>query len=237
MGLGSGSDAHHIRFQNIEVRHFRSSVNSMGHHLEFRNLHVHHNGYPVCTAPDGVGCSAYYVRGEYNLIDGGRIHDIHCNGIQFSSGANTPVRHNTVQNVEIFNSRCAGVVAYPTQKMLRNHIHHNGMGINTYGGVEVRGNCLVNNHSIGLLLQSGSNFAVHDNVIVGNPEAAIDTTTYGATLTDYSNNACDRPGVGCTQSGGRDAVQGECAGPQPASPPPPPAPKKGIREQRNRKPG
>ena len=54
---------------------------------------------------------------------------------------------------------------------------------------------------------------MHGNRIAGNPEAAIDTATYGATLTDYADNACDRSDPGCTQEGGRQAVAGECAGP------------------------
>ena len=115
-----------------------------------------------------------------------------------------------------------------------NHIHDNGMGINTYGSVQIERNRVSNNRSIGLLLQVGSGYAVHGNRIAGNPEAAIDTATYGATLTDYADNACDRSDPGCTQEGGRQAVAGVVCGPQPASPPPPPcpplpAPKKAFR--------
>ena len=210
VGIGTGESAQHVRFQNIEVSHYRTNVSTMGSSLEFRNIHAHHAGHPICESP--VGCHSFYFRGQHNLLDGARIHDNTCNGIQFTSGGGRPVAHNTVRNAEIYNNGCGGVVAYPTQTITNNHIHHNHGGINTYGDVDIRGNCVVDNQHIGILLQAGGNFRVYDNVLVGNPDAAIDTQTNGAALTDYGNNRCDRMGPGCTTQAGREAMRSCPAG-------------------------
>ena len=83
-GIGTGAGARHIRFQNIEVRHFRSNVNSMGSYLEFSTCMCIMGALP-CTAREG-GVFSLLRGASHNLIDGGRIHDNHCNGIQFSLG-------------------------------------------------------------------------------------------------------------------------------------------------------
>ena len=96
-------DTDHIRFQNMEIKHFRTAVSTSGEYIEMLNLHVHHIGIPECTSPSG--CSGFYIRKQNNVIDRALVHDTTAYGVQFTSGGGFSVTDNTIKNSTLFNNR------------------------------------------------------------------------------------------------------------------------------------
>ncbi len=191
-GIWVGNGAHHIRFQNMEVRnalHFGVNVSeSSGGYNEFINLDVHHSG----TTDHDHGL---YISSRGNVIDGCRIHDNGAYGVHVYAG--TP-DDNTVRNNFIYdNNRAGGVSAGillggARNTAYNNVIFRNGTGIQiaytSPANNGVYNNTIYGNTEQGIFVQQGNGAIVRNNIVYKN---ASDIQNTGSSTTLSNNFTAD----------------------------------------------
>ena len=138
-----GSDSHHIRITNTEIRNgvhsgiFDESLAASGGHNEYLNLEVHHNG----DASSSLGYHGMYIQSADNLISGCSIHDNVGLGIQLYHEGVYSVHRNVIKNNRVHNNGKTGIlIGWGDSNIAYNNIvWNNGDGVRVdYGASNSR---------------------------------------------------------------------------------------------------
>ena len=201
-GITAWEFTDHIHFRNLEIKHFRTAVSSLGADFTYTNIHAHHIGIPECTFGGGQ-CSGYYLRGARQTVDRSLIHDMAGYCIQLTSGGGLPVQDMVVKNSTLFNCGSAGFSITSNHQIYNNLIYNSNGGIYMHGGNKVYNNTLYNiTGGVGMLVNAASE--LKNNIllaITGTPIECVDTTCVSGMGVDRAANLCDTAGDACTSAG------------------------------------
>jgi parallel beta-helix repeat protein len=197
ISIGIG-DAHHIRFQNMEVKNTQvTAIKVNGPYCEFLHMTVHHNAFN--PAEPAVGGHGFYVSTDHTLIDHCRVYDNKTNGIQLTcEGCPSRVHDNIVQNSE-WHDNDTGIVVLPNNTLINNVVYNNRFkGIHIGNGSVAYNNTLYNNGDAGFLYEGNS--TLKNNIAIGHTWDILNNGGSGVT----SNNLCTSTGapgtIGCTHA-------------------------------------
>ncbi len=175
----------HIRIQDCEIEQFATGVLSTPDYCEFINLNVHD-----IVSPDGslVTWHGIYIRGDYNLVEGGEFHDIKGHGVKLAGSNSTQIypENNIVRNVTSHDNTFGIFIT----RALDNLIYNNVCYDNKYSGIAVFSDWQEGQHP--------QRNKIFNNTCYrnGNPNYdvygryAIEVRGLGAEDTEVKNNIC-----------------------------------------------
>jgi hypothetical protein len=202
-GVSIQNGAHHIRFQNGEVRNAMGQGVQGGYggttttNLELVNMKIHHNGSPV----EGPSYGGRFDHGVYVaiqglLIDGCDIYENTGYGIQIydSSGGNSS--GTVIRNTRVHDNHGDGgvILSYGSDIQFYNNVVYNnqtGVGVN-YGASNVQiYNNTIYNHPNGMGIEVGTGASgtnARNNILYRNGQALAN---YSGSTTASSNLTTD----------------------------------------------
>jgi parallel beta-helix repeat protein len=198
-GLSVQSGAHHVRFQNGEVR------NSLGQgiqggfgsplttDLQLINIKVHHNGNPVRqnTSSGGRLDHGIYVAIQNLLIDGCEVYENTGYGIHIYDSGGGNASNTIIRNCRVYNNYGDGGVMLASGDNIQ---FYDNIVYNNYNGVGVNYNATnaqvyknsIYDHPGGTGVEIGTaarNTVVRNNSIYNNANAIVDHGP-GTTVSD-----------------------------------------------------
>ena len=180
-----GSGAHHIRFQNLDVKggqHFGIVLAvSSGGFNQLINLDVHHNG-TAQHQDHGI-----YVCSPSNLVENSRIYSNAAYGIHVYPGApnDNIIRNNYIYDNGVLGGTSAGLTLAGDRNMAYNNvIFRNAIGIQiAYDSpvdTGIYNNTVYSNRDAGIFVQQGDRAVIMNNILYqNNPDvqnAGVNTT-------------------------------------------------------------
>jgi len=198
MGFGSydGSiGSYYVTFKNGIVRNTTSGIGDGGEsciiglgNSTILNSEIHHCGKPG-SAGQELDHGLYLGTG--NLIEGNRIHDVSCFGMQLYAGGQS-IDNNTVRNNVVYSNGCAGILVAGSNNLIYNNIIYSNGSYSFGHGVWLyskgTGNKVYNNSSYKnkfcIAIDSGVSSAdLKNNICYGNTSGAISDSGYGTVCT------------------------------------------------------
>jgi hypothetical protein len=207
--------AHHIRFQNLEVKNWKdpnsSGVFVYADYNEFLNLKVH-------DSPTGSEAHGVYILGSHNLVDGCDVYNNSGYGIQVYNGNDNTaahdniIRNNRVHDNYIAPSCCGGGITLNSgdnNVAYNNLVYQNGADAAisvsySAGNTHIDNNTTYNNSGGGLHIGNAGGRGT-PNTLVTNNTFVRDNIVDRGTGTIFGNNSCDIAGTGCEVVG--DLIQ------------------------------
>jgi len=206
-GVSIQNGAHHIRFQNGEIKNalgqgIQGGFGSLATtNLELINMRIHHNGNPTIIS-ENPGSGGRYDHGIYVaiqnlLIDGCDIYENSGYGIQIYDSGGGRSNNSVIRNSRVHDNHGDGgvILSYGTNISFYNNIvynHLNGVSAN-YNASNVQFyNNTIYNHPSGSGIEVGagaSGTVIKNNIIYQNGQALLN---YG-TGTTSSNNLTSDP--------------------------------------------
>lgn len=213
-GMYLGTDSHHIRFRDGEIKNGNDGMLVTGgaSFVEVLNSKIHDMGEGNCSASAGVGtCYGFYMTGHDNLFDGNHVYNNGGYGFHIYNSGQSNVSNNIIRNNVIYgNGFDPGITITAAAIILSS-----GSNNQAYNNV-------IFNNSNGIQLDyspAGARHKVYNNTIYGNTSWGITNGTDGAeiknniiygngipiqktgTNTAWANNLCSASGTGCTLVG------------------------------------
>ena len=207
-GIGTDEPVGPLRFQNMQIKHMRTGISTLGEQSEFTNIEVLNTGIPNdngCEFP--LGCSALYIRNRFNTFTNMYIHHATGRCIQFTSGGGFGVSQHTLQNSVLHDCQMAAITGGSIIKLYNNVIYNSNTGIDVYGSSEALYNTVYNITGLGFYLL-GSNWTAQNNLIIDAGGGAIECADTAGNPQPCSgagnvidHNLCNATGNGCTMPG------------------------------------
>lgn len=183
-------DAHHIRYQRLDVktsRNFGFSISLTSHHNELLDNYIHDNGYPNSESTNGHGI---YITGCDNVIAGNTISDNQGYGIHMynNAGSHDCPSRNVIRNNKFYGNGRHGSPAYAIVVSWGfDNLIYNNLIVGNRGGIQV--------------YTEASNTGIYNNTIYGNNDEGI-ALQYHLTGQMIRNNIMFNNGVNFVDYGG-----------------------------------
>jgi parallel beta-helix repeat protein len=217
-GLFLNCDAHHIRFQNGEIRDGVeiNLISGCGSHLEVLNSKIHGASSPRGgNHGDGIGGGyGVYWSGRDSLFEGNEVYDNAGYGFHIYYGGHTTVSNNVLRNNRVYNNGFHGGSGGSGSVIIANGANNQFVNNLVYGnamGVQVSQTC--------------TNCIVEQNTIHDNKGFAVQDFGSGSRVSanwEGEPNSAARPaGMGANLS----TIGTSTGGGSPPQPPPRPRPK------------
>jgi hypothetical protein len=217
IAIGVGDQAHHIRFQNMEIKDSPvTCIKGDGAFTEWINIEVH--GCAWNPSNPEVGGHGMYMSSDHMLLDHVHLHhNINGYGVQFScEGCGGRVHDNILRNSIIHDNGAGGVILYPNNMAYNNVIYHNRNAYQSSLCIKFGGqvyNTVCYDNDIGLWPWTGGAVS-KNNIALGNMQGSFPSDGYDGDATStqvFANNLCgsvtaSKGGMGCTLLGSAAAI-------------------------------
>jgi parallel beta-helix repeat protein len=206
-----GTDSHHIRFQNGEIKNgWQVNVQGGASYLEILNSKIHDAGKGNCAALADPRCYGFYMTGHDNLFEGNDVYNNSGYGFHIFNSGHTDVSNNIIRNNRIHNNgltnpqNSSGILlsSGSNNQAYNNLVYQNFQGLQGSLNYFFYNNTVYNNLNQGIVLgATSSSAAVRNNIFYGNGGTAIDDQGRGTAGVTLSNNLCGSLGTGCSVVG------------------------------------